>query len=170
MLYDSCGGAPTVDVADGWSSSVAMSVSYDLLIPKDGLPQGSQSIIGQFHGRPDARIFLAPNGTSGSGVDKQRTFAEGSVVHFPSATAARLCANASRRYGNCFNGDLLAPSGDPSGWLYQSGGFPPLVFGYGKCSRSLCVFFRRSSKKAAAQTPSRSGSTSRGGRTIASSR
>ena len=130
MLYDSCGGAPTVDVADGWSSSVAMSVSYDLLIPKDGLPQGSQSIIGQFHGRPDARIFLAPNGTSGSGVDKQRTFAEGSVVHFTTATAARLCANASRRYGNCFNGDLLAPSGDPSGWLYQSGGFPPLVFGY----------------------------------------
>jgi hypothetical protein len=139
MLYDSCGGAPTVDVTDGWSSSVEMSVSYDLLIPKDGLPEGSQSIIGQFHGRPDARIFLAPNGTTGSGVDKQRTFAKGSVVHFPTAAAARLCANASRRYGNCFSGDLLAPSGDPSGWLYQSGGFPPLVFGYDPVSKWFYV-------------------------------
>ena len=37
MLYGSCGGAPTADVTDGWSPSVAMSVSYDLLIPKDGL-------------------------------------------------------------------------------------------------------------------------------------
>ena len=139
MLYDHCAGAPTVDAARGWSSTVEMQVSYDLLIPKDGLPEGAQSIIGQFHGREDPRVFLAPNGSTGSGVDRQRTFAKGSVVHYPTDLAARICRNSSRRYGNCFNGQLLGPDGAPSGWLYQSGGFPPLVFGYDPVSKWFYV-------------------------------
>ena len=139
MLYEHCRGAPTVAVTGGWSSTVEMQVSYELLIPKDGLPSDSQSIIGQFHGREDPRVFLAPNGSNGTGVNRQRTFAKGSVIHFSTDTAARLCKNSSRHYGNCFGGQLLGPGGHPSGWLYQNGGFPPLVFGYDPVSKWFYV-------------------------------
>eukprot|EP01051_Picozoa_sp_SAG22_P022998 SAG22_NODE_5742_length_961_cov_1.301624_1_plen_78_part_10 len=63
-------------------------------------------------------------------MHRTRTYARGSVVHYPTASAADMCRNASRKYGNCVNGELLGANGKGSGWLYQSGGFPPLVFGY----------------------------------------
>ena len=101
-----------------------------LLIPDGGLHPKAEAIIGQFHGREDPRIFLAPNGSVGTGVHRTRTYASNSVVHFSSAEAAFFCANTSRKYGNCVNGELLGADGAGTGWLYQSGGFPPLVFGY----------------------------------------
>ena len=131
-LYWNCAAVPTEVVTQpaGWSKAAESSVSYDLLIPDGGLHPKAETIIGQFHGREDPRIFLAPNGSVGTGVHRTRTYASNSVVHFSSAETAFLCANTSRKYGNCVNGELLGADGAGTGWLYQSGGFPLLVFGY----------------------------------------
>jgi hypothetical protein len=60
-------------------------------------------------------------------------------VHFSTAETATLCANSSRKYGNCFAGELLGPDGNGTGWLFQNGGFPPLVFGYDPVSQWFYV-------------------------------
>jgi hypothetical protein len=64
-LYWHCAGVPADAVTeDGWSRDVDMSVSYDLLIPEGGLSS-------KFHGREDPRVFLAPNGSIGTGVHRK---------------------------------------------------------------------------------------------------
>ena len=126
MLGDNeCPGAPTSLVPSGaWTEDVEMRVSYDMLIPPGGMSPNAQAILGQFHGREDPRIFLLPNQT---------------ILRLSTPVAAKLCANASRRYGNCVGGQLIGPDGQPTGWHYQWGGFPPLVFGFDPVSRWFYV-------------------------------
>ena len=117
LIYADCPGSASHAQSNesAWSAAVQTHIAYDLYIPRGGVSTHSEVIIGQFHGREDPRVFQAPNGT---------------VLEYSTSEAARLCANASRRYGNCVQGQLIGTDGEATGWRYQSGGFPPLYFGY----------------------------------------
>jgi hypothetical protein len=107
------GAAATADPSTPtWSN-----VSYDLRLPLD-FPLDSQAIMGQFHGRPDPRIFYNPD--------------SGEVRHLSTGEAFDACYGGSGDDGtelqHCRHGNVTG--GEYAGWLIKSGGYPPVQFGY----------------------------------------
>lgn len=100
------GAAATLDASTPtWSN-----VSYDLRLPDD-FPLDSQAIMGQFHGRPDPRIFYNPTTQE--------------IKHLGTAEAFAACGGAAQ---NCRHGSVQG--GPYDGWLVKSGGYPPIEFGF----------------------------------------
>lgn len=113
FVAQNCSGA--------WSSGDAAVpgqtlVSYDLMLPK-GLSPNASFIAGQFHGRPDPRIFFDP----GTNATKRLTTADAFVAC--GGTLGQPAANSWR----CEDGNITG--GKYAGWLYKQGGYPPLTFG-----------------------------------------
>lgn len=111
FIYQNCSGAaaaPNASVAT-WTN-----LSYYMLLPPS-FQSSSQAIMGQFHGRPDPRIFFNPRTNETKRLD--------------TADAYAACLDPEKKHGNCNEGEVYG-TGPYSGWKYKQGGYPPLTFGY----------------------------------------
>eukprot|EP01043_Picozoa_sp_COSAG02_P048143 COSAG02_NODE_4697_length_5084_cov_1.990572_2_plen_264_part_00 len=111
FIYQNCSGAaaaPNASVAT-WTN-----LSYYMLLPPS-FQRSSQAIMGQFHGRPDPRIFFNPRTNETKRLD--------------TADAYAACVDPKKKHGNCNEGEVYG-TGPYSGWNYKQGGYPPLTFGY----------------------------------------
>jgi hypothetical protein len=109
FVYQNCSGAAAASDA---SRATWQNVSYSLMLPSN-FPPDSQAIMGQFHGRPDPRIFLSP---------------QNETRRLSTAEAYAACLDPDKRHGNCNEGQVSGGAYD--GWRYKQGGYPPLTFGY----------------------------------------
>lgn len=103
FVYQNCSGAAAAASAD---IATEMTVSYSMLLPKD-FPADSQAIMGQFHGRPDPRIFMN---------------SAGKIARLTTAETFAACSP-----NRCNEG--VVTGGPYDGWKYKQGGYPPLTFG-----------------------------------------
>ena len=107
FVDQNCSGAAATPDA---STPTWSNVSYDLRLPLD-FPFDSQAIMGQFHGRPDPRIFYNPTTQE--------------IKHLSTAEAFAACGGAAQ---NCHHGSVQG--GPYAGWLVKAGGYPPIEFGF----------------------------------------
>ena len=123
FVYQNCSGAAAARDA---SVATWQNISYSLMLPPD-FPADSQAIMGQFHGRPDPRIFLSP---------------QNETRRLSTAEAFAACLDPEKRHGNCNEGQV---SGGPyDGWRYKQGGYPPLTFGYSSSKGRYFYVYGRS--------------------------
>ena len=90
------------------SAPAEHTVRYEMRLPKD-LPSSASFIAGQFHGRPDPRIFLD----------------RGNRSHRLSTAEAYAACGGGGGW-RCSEGRVSGGSHD--GWRYKQGGYPPLSF------------------------------------------
>ena len=111
MVALNCSGAYASKL--GAQVAASMNVSYDVKFPRTLAARNGNYIVGQFHGRPDARIFLDP--------------ATNTTVRLSTAAAYVACGGGGTRWG-CKDGAVNVPGGAYDGWRYKQGGYPPLTF------------------------------------------
>eukprot|EP00039_Didymoeca_costata_P002963 m.64166 g.64166 ORF g.64166 m.64166 type:complete len:403 (-) comp11627_c0_seq1:45-1253(-) len=125
LLQINCSGAPSISIKEMASTYVTHYISYEVYIPSD-FPVEGTAIMGQFHGRPDKRVFRSPNHT---------------VYRFSTEKTYDICCHGVlsdiQRYGTvpglcpyCNEGVVVNAAGNATGWTFQEGGYPPLTFGY----------------------------------------
>lgn len=86
-------------------------VRYDMFVPLE-LSKDAKSIMGQFHGRPDPRIFMNPK--------------TGEVRRLSTSAAYAACVPSPSALSRCNLGSVVG--GPYDGWRYKQGGYPPLTF------------------------------------------
>lgn len=95
---------------EGAEAGGSQRVRYGVRFPRT-LSSSGQFIAGQFHGRPDPRIFFNPQTNSTRRLSTAQAFA---------------ACNGSSGW-RCQDGAVS--SGPLGGWQYKQGGYPPLTFG-----------------------------------------
>ena len=109
----------------GAAAGGATNVSYSLLLPR-GLSPDAAAILGQFHGRPDSRIFLDPatNATVRLGTDE--AYAACGYGGAGAGAEAAAQQHSGKNRSGCEEGQVRG--GPYDGWRYKQGGYPPLTF------------------------------------------
>jgi len=121
FVYQNCSGAAAAPSADVASFA---NISYSLMLPADFSPQ-SQAIMGQFHGRPDPRIFLDPTTNRTKRLSTAEAFKACSCTI---GSSAECKCHGHALCTHCNDGEV--GGGKYVGWRYKQGGYPPLTFAY----------------------------------------
>ena len=103
-------------VGPGAAAGGVTNVSYSLRLPRDLSPSAT-AIMGQFHGRPDSRLFLDP--------------ATNATQRLSTSEAYAACGYATlqqRSLGKRGCKDGVVRGGARDGWRYKQGGYPPLTW------------------------------------------
>lgn len=132
FIYQNCSGAPSVPASALGSAAVTHHLQYDVFVGSS-FPGNGQAILGQFHGRPDPRLFRAPNGTVHRLATSEAYAVCSGAATLPPATGNTAPLRWSALPGKsafCNKGVVSNASGHPTGWSYQEGGYPPLTFSY----------------------------------------
>eukprot|EP00051_Salpingoeca_urceolata_P006968 m.92117 g.92117 ORF g.92117 m.92117 type:complete len:455 (-) comp15061_c0_seq5:103-1467(-) len=130
FVDENCSGAPSVPASNAQYTRVIHQITYDLTVTGLFNPE-AQVIAGQFHGRPDPRLFRAPNNTV-TRLTLEQAYRVCTSGDLPgSSTVGMITApTEARRSSFCNEGSVIDKSGQATNWTYEQGGYPPLVFGY----------------------------------------
>lgn len=123
FIYENCTGAAKTPSADIATEQV---IEYDLWLAHD-FPSDSNAIIGQFHGRPDPRIFHNPKTNETRRLSTTAAYAACTHTAKNSRVPVGHALPTSPYETSCSEGNVTA--GPFEGWLYKQGGYPPLTFG-----------------------------------------